>query len=154
EIGNGIQTAAALAHQCRATERGIRILCDYLVVIGFLTKQGNRYSLTADTAVFLTRNSPTYLGTTVRFLTSPMRTEGFKTLGNTIRKGFTGSGLLTIEHPIWVDFARDMAPLTRLPAELLAGLVNAGVNQKQKVLDIGAGHGLFGIALAKHNPQA
>jgi hypothetical protein len=57
----------------------MRILCDYLVVIGFLTKDGDRYGLTPDSAMFLDRRSPTCLATTVRFLASPMLTEGFKT---------------------------------------------------------------------------
>jgi hypothetical protein len=29
--------------RCQAAERGIRILCDYLVVIGFLRKEGSRF---------------------------------------------------------------------------------------------------------------
>jgi len=43
----------------------MRILCDYLVVIGFLAKSGTTYNLTPDTAVFLDRRSPAYLGTAV-----------------------------------------------------------------------------------------
>ena len=39
-IGEGDNTRAALAKRCGATERGMRILCDYLVIIGFLTKTG------------------------------------------------------------------------------------------------------------------
>ena len=41
-IGEGATTAAALAHRCGASERGTRILCDYLTIIGFLTKEGGR----------------------------------------------------------------------------------------------------------------
>ena len=153
-IAEGTTSAVMLALRCGTPERGIRILCDYLVVIGFLTKQEDRYFLTADSAVFLNRNSPGYLGTAVKFFTSPIVTEGFKDLEDTIRKGVPGTGLLTLDHPIWVEFARAMAPLTRLPAELLAKLVNTDAKQKQKILDIAAGHGLLGITLAKHNPLA
>src|SRR5438477_7502625 len=52
-IAQGANTAPALARRCAASERGIRILCDYLVVIGFLTKDENSYGLTVDSAVFL-----------------------------------------------------------------------------------------------------
>ena len=45
-IGEGADTVAALAKRCQATERGIRILCDYLTIIGFLTKHGQQYALT------------------------------------------------------------------------------------------------------------
>jgi methylase of polypeptide subunit release factors len=40
-----------------------------------------------------------------------------------------------------------------MPAELMAGLVDPGGKQKLKILDIAAGHGLYGIAFAKRNPQ-
>src|SRR5438309_2405272 len=40
-IAEGADTAETLARRCGASERGVRILCDYLVIIGFLTKDGN-----------------------------------------------------------------------------------------------------------------
>src|SRR5258706_15919533 len=47
-----------------------------------------------------------------------------------------------------------MAPMMALPAQLLAPLVDPNANEKLKVLDIAAGHGLYGIAFANRNPQA
>ncbi len=63
-IGEGNTTAPALAERCDTSERGMRILCDYLVIIGFLTKAGSAYGLTPDTAMFLDRRSavPIYAG--------------------------------------------------------------------------------------------
>jgi 2-polyprenyl-3-methyl-5-hydroxy-6-metoxy-1,4-benzoquinol methylase len=40
-----------------------------------------------------------------------------------------------------------------MPAEVLARLVDPKQDQKLRVLDIAAGHGLYGIAFAKQNPQ-
>ena len=54
----------------------------------------------------------------------------------------------------WVEFARSMACLMRMPAELLATFAGADSGEPTKVLDIAAGHGLFGIAIAKRNPKA
>jgi hypothetical protein len=34
-IGKGASTAGDIAKSCGAAERGIRILCDYLVILGF-----------------------------------------------------------------------------------------------------------------------
>jgi ubiquinone/menaquinone biosynthesis C-methylase UbiE len=156
-IGEGAHTVEALAQRCEASVRGIRILCDYLVVIGFLTKDENRYVLTPDSAAFLDRRSPSYIATAATFLASPMLTEGFDDVAAVVRKGGTvisEEGSLEPEHPVWVEFARAMAPLMTLPAELIAKLVGADSGQKWKVLDIAAGHGLFGIALANHNPHA
>src|SRR3954447_17702521 len=66
-IGGTPQTAAELAGRCQCSERGIRILSDSLTIMGFLTKDGSRYALTPDSAVFLDRNSPAYLGGAVDF---------------------------------------------------------------------------------------
>src|SRR5260370_7824305 len=57
-IGEGATTAAAVAHRCGASERGTRILCDYLTIIGFLTKEGGRYTLSPDSPVFPARPPP------------------------------------------------------------------------------------------------
>jgi len=156
-IGEGRQSAQAVAEKCGASERGTRILCDYLTVMGFLTKQDNRYHLTADSAVFLDRRSPAFLGGSVDFLLSPMLVDGFKDLAAAVRKGGTtisDEGTVSHENPIWIDFARAMGPLQAMPSELLAKLVMGESNQKLKVLDVAAGHGMFGIAMAAQNPNA
>ena len=57
-IGEGAGTADAIAARCKASERGTRILCDALTVLGFLAKRNERYALTSDSAVFLDRRSP------------------------------------------------------------------------------------------------
>ena len=135
----------------------MRILCDFLTVMGFLNKEGNRYSLTADSAMFLDKRSPAYLGGVIEFIASPMVTEGFKNFADAVRKGgtiMTDGGTTAPEHPVWVKFARGMAPMMALPAQLLAKLVDPSADRKLKILDIAAGHGLYGIAFAKKNPQA
>jgi ubiquinone/menaquinone biosynthesis C-methylase UbiE len=47
-----------------------------------------------------------------------------------------------------------MAPVAAFSAQLLAVLLDAGAGKPWKVLDIAAGHGMFGITLAQHNPNA
>src|SRR5258706_2973709 len=54
-----------------AALRGVRILCDYLTVQGFLAKEGARYRLTPSTALFLTPTSPAWMGSVADFLASP-----------------------------------------------------------------------------------
>src|SRR6266849_4109340 len=70
---------------CRASERGIRILCDYLVVIGFLNKGENRYGLTPDSAKFLDRRSPACMATIARFIISPTLTGAFRDVAAAVR---------------------------------------------------------------------
>ncbi len=156
-IGEGNSTAAAIAVRCRTSERGMRILCDYLVIIGFLTKEGQTYRLTLDSATFLDRRSPAYMGTVERFLASPTIMDAYKDIAAIVRKGgetMSAHGTMDPEHPVWVEFARSMAPMMAMPAEAIAKLVGAPGGATWKVLDIAAGHGLFGIAIARQNPNA
>ncbi len=155
-LGEGKTTTAEIAERCNASERGTRILCDFLCIMGFLSKDGNRYQLTPDSAMFLDQRSPAYLGGAIEFMLSPMLIDHFKSLAEAVRKGGTVStegGTVAPDHPIWVKFARGMAPLMALPSELLAKLIDPHADRKLRVLDIAAGHGLFGLALAKQNQK-
>src|SRR5207247_1382774 len=156
-IAAGEDTPQALAARCGAAVRGARTLCDYLVVLGFLTKEGGRYGLTDDSAVFLSRASSAYLGGAIKFLLSPMLTDAFTDLAAVVRKGGTvisEEGSVAPQHPMWVEFARSMAPVTTLPAQALARLAALDPSRRASVLDIAAGHGKFGIAFAKEYPEA
>ncbi|MEP6911602.1 MAG: class I SAM-dependent methyltransferase [bacterium] len=156
-IGEGNTTASEIAKRCQTSERGMRILCDYLCIIGFLSKDGTNYSLTQDSAVFLDKRSPAYLGGATEFISTEKLTDNFKNFAEVVRKGGSldpEGGTVAPDNPIWVKFARAMAPMIAMPAQLLVKLVDPGADGKLKVLDIAAGHGLFGIAFANNNKQA
>ena len=102
-IGEGIESTQSLAGRCLASVRGIRILCDYLVIIGFLTKETEGYRLTPDSAMYLNRNSKAYVGSTVEFLLSPLMTKAFDNLAAVVRNGGTtmsSEGTLEPENPV------------------------------------------------------
>ncbi len=155
-IGEGNKSLSAIAARIKASEKGTRVLCDFLTMMGFLVKQGGDYALTPDSAAFLDRRSPAYMGTMANFLMSPHIAEMFEDITAVIRHGGalpSEDGALEPENPMWVEFARSMAPMMQMPAELIARMF-AGASKPIKVLDISAGHGLYGIAFAKHNPNA
>lgn len=156
-IGEGNQTAADIARKIGAAERGVRILCDNLCIMGFLFKNEQGYGLTQDSAIFLDKRSPTYLGGATEFLLTPMLTEGFQLLTEAVRRGGTAvseEGTVSPDNPIWVKFARGMAPMMMLPSQQIAKMVDPQADQPLKVLDIAAGHGMFGIAFATNNSKA
>lgn len=155
--GEGNTTVSQLAKRCATSERGMRILCDYLCIMGFLNKEGSNYSLTQDSAVFLDKRSPAYLGSATEFISTEKLTDNFKNLAEVVRKGGSldsDGGTVAPDNPIWVKFARGMAPMMAMPAQLLAKLVDPAADRKLKILDIAAGHGLYGIAFATNNKQA
>lgn len=156
-IGQETNSTAELAKKCQASERGIRTLCDFLVVNGFLAKNEGRYELAPDSAIFLNKQSPAYIGSAIGFLALPELTDAFKDLTAIVRKGGSLEGDATTrepDSPKWVEFARSMAPLQKPTAEALAEIVNSAAGAKWKVLDIAAGHGMYGVTIAKHNPNA
>lgn len=155
-IAEGHRTPKALATRCGGAERGLRMLGDYLTVGGFLTKQGEEYQLTPDSELFLTKTSAAYLGPTLNFMLSSPLVEGFKQLTGAVRKGGTvvgEKGTLAPEHPDWVTFARSMVPLMKGPAEWIAKWVKQEAPGTRKVLDVAAGHGVFGIEIARTIPE-
>jgi len=156
-IAEGNQTAADIAKRVSAAERGVRILCDNLCIMGFLTKSDDQYQLTPDSAFFLDKRSPAYIGGATEFLLTPMLTAGFQSLTEAVRKGGTAiseEGTVSPDNPIWVKFARGMAAMMMMPSQQIAKLVDPQADKPLKVLDIAAGHGMFGIAFAMNNPNA
>jgi 2-polyprenyl-3-methyl-5-hydroxy-6-metoxy-1,4-benzoquinol methylase len=155
-IGEGAVEPSAIAQRIGASARGVRILCDFLVVTGLLTKQGSQYGLTPESATFLDRRSPACIASVSKFLNSPALMDHFNDVAAVVRKGRTleSGGSVSPENPMWVEFARAMGPMMMMPAQFIAGVAAPFLaNAPAKVLDIAAGHGVFGIALAQHNPH-
>lgn len=155
-IDNGSNDAASIAKATNASERGIRILADTLTVIGFLTKNGG-YSLTPSTRAFLSRNSQMFVGSAVEFIMSPTQKRGYDDLTNAVINGGSqvqGEASLDPESPMWVTFARAMMPMMMPAAQAIAGRIEADPVKPLKVLDIAAGHGIFGITVAQRFQNA
>jgi hypothetical protein len=153
-IADGASTAPEIAKRAQTSERGMRILCDFMTVRGYLIKTDDHYSNAPTAQVFLNKQSPSYIGSIATFLAHPRLMECFHDMAGSVRKGGTVSqGTLAPEDPVWVEFARSMAPFIGMGANAVAKIV-ARPGEAQKVLDISAGHGLFGLMVAQLNPLA
>src|SRR6185312_3677408 len=71
-IAAGAATPAAIAPLCGGTEKGVRVLCDFLTVHGFLSKSGGRYAVAPEIGPLLDRRSPLYMGSVAGFFTHPV----------------------------------------------------------------------------------
>ncbi len=154
-IADGAKTAAEIAKRCQANDRGVRVLCDYLTVLGFLTKSDGTYGLSPESALFLNKRSPAYLGSVTDFLLNDWQMANYRDVAKIVRKGsaLEGAGDMDPDNPVWVDFARSMAPMIHPSAQGVAA-ASGDPAKRIKVLDIAAGHGLFGITIALRNPAA
>jgi 2-polyprenyl-3-methyl-5-hydroxy-6-metoxy-1,4-benzoquinol methylase len=156
-IGEGPGDVASLSRQCSASERGLRILCDYLTIIGLLDKEDGCYRHTPTSAMFLDPRSPGCVASMARFLGTPAISEPFQHLADIVRNGRTtlpGQGTVEPENPVWVEFAQSMAPMAAASCGSVSSIVLDGSTGPIRVLDIAAGHGLYGIEVAKQNPEA
>ncbi len=156
-VGEGPGDVASLARRCAASERGIRILCDFLTIYGVLVKEGGCYRHSPTSAAFLDPRSPSSLASIAEFLGNAAMREPYEHLAEIVRTGRTvmpGAGSVEPENPIWVQFAETMGPMMAPMAGPLGAVVLEGHTGPMRVLDIAAGHGLFGIEIAKQNPRA
>ncbi len=156
-IADGANEPASLAKKLGAAERGVRILCDSLTVLGFLRKEDGRYSLPEESAIFLNRHSPAYAGSMANFMHSDVLVGNFAELAEAVKKGGTVSASGDNEQPhdeVWVNFAKSMAALSFPGAAFIAQLTGMAEGKACKVLDIAAGHGMYGITMARQNANA
>jgi SAM-dependent methyltransferase len=156
-VGEGPGDAASIARHCASSERGIRILCDFLVINGILAKENGHYKHTPTSGAFLDPHSPACMASVAQFMSNPQVNETYANLAEVVRNGRTmlpGTGTVEPENPLWVEFAEKMAPMMGPMAGPLGAVVLNGHKGPMRVLDIAAGHGLFGIEIAKQNPQA
>lgn len=156
-LSEGCTSVPALARRCRGSHRGIKILCDYLTSLGFLAKTGSEYHATAVSLMFLSRTSRAYIGDVVEFLASPAMMAQFQDLTSVIREGRLAGGKdgTVPSHPLWRQFAKAMGCVMSPVAERVARILGAHrAVEPWNVLDMAAGHGLFGIAIARLNRNA
>lgn len=156
-IGKEVTTVKSISDAAGASERGVRILCDSLTVMGFLTKNGESYGLTDSTATFLDTSSPAYIGSAIEFILSPQQKRGFDDLTEAVRRGgsaVTGDASMDPDSEMWVTFAKAMMPLMFPTAQAVAAHIGLEADRKIKILDIAAGHGIYGIVAAQTYPNS
>jgi O-methyltransferase domain/Dimerisation domain len=155
-IGANAVTLDELTRRTGAAARGLRILCDYLTVIGLLRKQNLLYSLTPTARTFLDEASPLAVGRILDFVAAPEILDLFlrDPVSYVRRGGSDGLANVSPDHPVWVRFARAAVPFAAAAAKRVAAHVGTLPDPPFTVLDIAAGHGLYGIEVAKVLPEA
>jgi ubiquinone/menaquinone biosynthesis C-methylase UbiE len=148
-IAHGSDTPNKIAAELAVPVLGIRILCNYLAEAGLLMKDGEELQLAEDSAAFLDKASPSYIGHAADVLHSLLLRRRFERLSELVRgeAGVESSGLAD-----WFDLSRgfiDRAAAVRAFTDAL--VLPSG---PLKILDVGAGDGTYGIALALRFPQA
>jgi len=154
-LNKGPLTAAQVAARTGTSLRGVKGILDVLVSIHLLRHKGERFALTPESAAFLVSTSPAYYGMLFRHISGQLL-PGWLQLTEVVRTGRPTNKVNNRKQgaQFFATFVESLFPLS-FPAASALGhhLGIAKVSNSISVLDIGAGSGVWGIALAKQSPD-
>ncbi|HET7512492.1 MAG TPA: methyltransferase [Chthoniobacterales bacterium] len=149
-LADGAKTAAEVSRENGASLRGVRAIMNALVGFELLEKDDEgRYSLTPESAAFLVRKNPGYLGGILRH--GDQLIPRWLHLSEIVK---TGKPAMAVNQEgdgsaFFVDFVEDLFPVGYPSAKALA----AAFPQARKVLDVAAGSGVWSIPLAQNSKE-
>jgi len=154
EIGRGNASTESLAQIMGCSARGLRILMNALVKMGFLEKDAERYSLSPVSAKFLSTDSPSYLGEFVRVHQGEVVRGSWFQLSQTVRSGKPPAFTPECMDQFFAELVNPLYTLSAAAAEVAAKAIYGHPSRRKlKVLDIAAGSGVWSLALARHDAQ-
>jgi 2-polyprenyl-3-methyl-5-hydroxy-6-metoxy-1,4-benzoquinol methylase len=155
-LDEGLDTAQKLAQNTKTSVRGMEMLLDALVAMELLTKEGETYQLTTEASTYLVQSKPTYLGELVEQRVRDV--VAFEHLAESVATGKPWPDW-GVQHGGIENYFADMVPglyvLHEPDARRVARhLFRGQIGNAARVLDLGAGSGIWGIALAQQNALA
>jgi 3-hydroxy-5-methyl-1-naphthoate 3-O-methyltransferase len=142
------ETAAATG----ASERGLRTIMNVLVGLNFLAKvDGDKYALTPESAAFLVSTKPSFQGSILKHASRQLIPKWLE-LNEVVATG-KPAGSVNQEGEgteFFHQFVMDIFPMSYPSATVLSKHLALGdEGEKVRVLDLAAGSGVWGIALAQ-----
>jgi 2-polyprenyl-3-methyl-5-hydroxy-6-metoxy-1,4-benzoquinol methylase len=135
-----------------ASVRGLSAIMNALCGFEFLDKdEQGRYSLTPESAAFLVSTKPSFMGGLILHTSGQLIPEWLH-INEVVRTGKPAAAVNqeTSGTEFFEKLVCDIFPMSYPPAQALAAHLHLG---KAKVLDLAAGSGVWGIALAQSSPD-
>ena len=154
-LDKGPLTADQIASGTGASKRGMNAILDLLVCLRLLQRKGKRLALAPESAAFLVSTKPGFYGTFFRHISDQLLPNWLQ-LTEIVRTGRPAAKVNARKEgaEFFADFVESLFPISFPAATALAR--HLGVSKTRapiSVLDIGAGSGVWGIALAKQSPH-
>jgi SAM-dependent methyltransferase len=154
-LEKGPLTAEHIARRTGASLRGVNAILDLLVGLHLLRRKGDRVALTPESATFLVSSKPAYYGMFFRHISDQLL-PGWLQLTEIVRTGRPAAKVNARKQgaQFFATFVESLFPISFAAATALGR--HLGVSKASaptSVLDIGAGSGVWGIALAKQSPH-
>lgn len=150
-LDEGPKTLTETAAATGASERGLRAVMNVLVGLGFLDREGEKYKLTPESEAFLVSTKPSFQGGLLRHTSGHLIPRWLR-LNEIVSTGKPGAAVNQEGDgsAFFQGFVMDIFPMSYPSATLLAQ--NLALEKRErpiKVLDLAAGSGVWGIALAQ-----
>lgn len=154
-LANGQKTVDEMSKETGASVRGLRAIMNALVGLELLTKSGDKYSLASESAAFLVSGKP---GSLAGFFSMNTRWSIplWLKLDDIVRTGQPAKANNEEETgtEFFIQLVENIMPMSYGNAQALADhLKVAEAKQPTHVLDLAAGSGVWGIALAQKSPD-
>jgi ubiquinone/menaquinone biosynthesis C-methylase UbiE len=154
-LAHGARTAAEVAATAGVDERGTRIVLDALAALQFLTKTDSAYALTPETETFLVPGKDTYLGGMVQHTNALYARFGH--LAEVVRAGKPTAAVDEQRDgsEFFVELVPQIFALSYPAARAAADALGVGdAVTGITVLDVGAGSGVWSLAMLQRDPTA
>ena len=149
-------TLGELAQTTGASSRGLAAIVGVLVGLGLLARDdAERYALTTESEAFLVGGRPGFIGGSFRHACVQLLPNWLH-LADIVRGGKPASmdSVGAERAPYFAEFVEALFPMSYPSARALAGALDlARASGPVSVLDLGAGSGVWGIALAEASPH-
>ncbi|MGB6194694.1 MAG: methyltransferase [Terracidiphilus sp.] len=155
-LNEGPKTVEQVQAATGASARGLRAIMNVLVALELLKKDaGGAYALTPESATFLVTAKPGFLGGMIKH-TSSQLVPRWLHLSEVVKTGDPVAPVNqeTTGGEFFHQFVEDILPLSYPAAQVLAQTLALGEKGGPvSVLDLAAGSGVWGIALAQSSNQ-
>jgi predicted O-methyltransferase YrrM len=151
-LDGGAKTVGQVSADSGASIRGLRALMNALVSFNLLAKDAQgQYSLTPESSAFLVTTKPSFQGGIFRHISSQLLPKWMR-LNEVVR---TGQAAMAVNDQgdgsaFFQELVEDIFPMSYGAAKTLAGALRlAEATGPARALDLAAGSGVWGIALAQ-----
>jgi SAM-dependent methyltransferase len=155
-LDEGRRTVEQVGAATGASIRGLRALMNALVGLELLAKDARGfYSLTPESAAFLVSGKPGFRGGLFRHASTRVLPRWLQ-LSEVVRTGRPAASVNREKAgaKFFSQFVEDLFPMSYPAAQVLARALRvARARREVRVLDLAAGSGAWGIALAQESPR-
>jgi len=155
-LDGGSKTLSEVQQETGASERGLSMVMNVLVGLDFLAKdKQGRFSLTPESAAFLVSTKPGFMGGFIRHGSEQLIPKWLH-LNKIVTTGKPEASV-NLEGPgadFFQQFVNDIFPMSYPAAQALSRHLQASRAGSMRVLDLAAGSGVWGIAIAQGSKEA